>query len=89
MLLKYIIKICNKTKISIKCPRSGEEYVGKTDRCLITRLIKHSKRSDQPMFQHLIHCEKFLETMTLHQLRDSDTDVSAVSRRALIASAVL
>ena len=40
------------------------------------------------MFQHLQHCEKFLETMTLYQLPDIDTDVSTVSLQAHIASAV-
>ena len=32
---------------------------------VITRLNEHINRSDQAMFQHLQHCEKFLETMTL------------------------
>ena len=42
------------------------------------------------MFQHLQHCEKFLETMTLYQLLDIDsaTDVSTVNLQAHIASAV-
>ena len=40
---------------TIKCPGCGEDYVGKTDRCVITRLNEHRTRSDQPMFQHLQH----------------------------------
>ena len=40
------------------------------------------------MFQHLQHCEKFLETMTLYQLPDIDTDVITVNLKAHIASAV-
>ena len=40
------------------------------------------------MFQHLQHCEKFLETMTLDQLPDIDTDVSTVNLQAHIASSV-
>ena len=55
---------------TIKCPGYGEDYVGKTDRCVITRLNEHSNRSDQPKFQCFQHCEKFLETMTLYQLPD-------------------
>ena len=50
---------------AIKCPGCDEDYVGKTDRYVITRLNEHINRSDQPMFQHLQHCEKFLETMIL------------------------
>ena len=38
---------------TIKCPGCDEDYVGNTDRCVITRLAEHSDRSDQPMFQHL------------------------------------
>ena len=40
------------------------------------------------MFQHFQHCDKFLETMTLYQLPDTDTDVSTVNIQAHIASAV-
>ena len=73
---------------TIKCPRWGEDYIGKTDRCVITRLNEHSNRSDQPMFQHLQHCEKFLETMTLYQLPGIDNDVSTVNLQAHVASTV-
>ena len=73
---------------TIKCPGCGEDYIGKTDRCIITRLNEHSNRSDQAMFQHIQHCEKFLEAMTLYQLPDIDTDVSTVNLHAHIASAV-
>ena len=52
---------------SIKFPGCGEDYVGKTDRCALKRLYEHSNSSDQPMSQHLQHCENFLETMTLYQ----------------------
>ena len=62
--------------------------MGKTDRCVITRLIEHSNRSDQPKLQHLQHCEKILETMTLYQLPDIDTDVSTVNLQARITSTV-
>ena len=64
---------------TIKCPGCGEDYVRKTDRYVITRLNEHSSRLDQPMFQDLQHCQEFLETMTLYQLPDIDTDVSVLS----------
>ena len=61
----------------------------KTDRCVITRLNEHSNRSDQPIiFQHLQHCNKFLEIMTLYQLTDIDTDVSTINLQAHIAGTV-
>ena len=73
---------------TIKWPECDEDYVGKTDRCVIKRLNEHSNRSDQPMFQHLQHFETFLETITLYQLPDIDTDVSTVNLQAHIANAV-
>ena len=72
----------------IKCQGCGQDYVRKTNGCVITRLNEHSNRSDQPMFQHLQHCEKFLETMTLYQFPDIDTGASTVNLQAHIASAV-
>ena len=41
---------------TIKRPRCGEENVGKTERCAITRLNELSNCSHQPMFEHLQHC---------------------------------
>ena len=73
---------------TIKCPGCSENHVRKTDRCAITRLSEHSDRSDQPVFQHLQHREKLLETMTLYKLPDIDTDVSTVNGQVHIASAV-
>ena len=73
---------------TIKCSGCGEDYIGKTDRCVITRLNKHSNHSDQPMFQHLQYCEKLLETITLYQLPDIDIDVSTINLQTHIASAV-
>ena len=40
---------------SVKYPGCDEDYVGKTDRCVTTRLNEHSNRSDQPMFQRFQH----------------------------------
>ena len=56
-------------------------------RCVIARLIEHNHRSGQAMFQHLQYCG-FLETMTLYQLSDIDTDVNPVSLQAHIDRAV-
>ena len=32
---------------TIKCPGCGEDHIGKTDRCVITRLNEHNNCSDQ------------------------------------------
>ena len=34
----------------LKCPGCGEDYIRKSDRCVITRLIKHSNHSHQLIF---------------------------------------
>ena len=61
------IKTLQKSSIiyKIECPACKEHYVGKTDRCFVTRLDEHGCRSDQPMYQHLNNCSKFLEEVTL------------------------
>ena len=43
----------------IQCPGCQNDYVGKTDRNLVTRLSDHGRKKDQPMFQHFRSCEKF------------------------------
>ena len=73
---------------SIRCPGCGDEYVGKTDRCVITRMSEHATRADQPMFQHLVHCEKFLETLSLYKLPDINTGANIVHLLAHIFTAV-
>ena len=45
----------------ITCPGCGRNYVGKTDVCLETRLKQHGSKSDQPMYQHFMQCEHFIE----------------------------
>ena len=59
-------------------------HVRKTDTCVITRLNGLSNHSDQPMFQHLQQCERLLETMTLYQLPDIDTEVINVNTILLV-----
>ena len=52
----------------IVCPGCQETYVGKTDRCFIIRLNEHGRRDDQPMYRHLISCEKFHEFVSFFNL---------------------
>ena len=44
------------------------DYVGKTDSNLITRLSEHGKKEDQPMFQHFRSCEEFNYKLNLYSL---------------------
>ena len=39
---------------TIKCPGCGEDYIRKTDRCVITRLNEHSNRSNEKDDESLI-----------------------------------
>ena len=66
----------------------GNNYVGKTDRCAITRMSEHAARADQPMFQHLVCWERFLETLSLYKLPDIDTGATIVDLLAHISTAV-
>ena len=40
------------------------------------------------MFQHFVHCEKFLETLSLYKLPDSNTGANIVDLLAHISAAV-
>ena len=58
----------------LKCPGCQQTYIGKTERCLKTRLTEHGSQSNQPMYQHLARCTLFHETVD--QLRLFDNDVN-------------
>ena len=38
----------------------------------VTRLDEHGSRHDQPMFQHLVNCQQFLEELSILNLSISD-----------------
>ena len=42
--------------------------IGKTERCLISRMNEHGTRDTEPMFKHLSECEIFKETCNLYAL---------------------
>ena len=59
-------------------PGCHNDYVGKTDSNLITRLSEHGKKEDRPMFQHFRSCEEFnyklnLYSLNLHSFSDTRT----------------
>ena len=41
----------------IKCPGCKICYIGKTERCLITRITEHGTKETESMFKHLSECE--------------------------------
>ena len=43
----------------IRCPGCRNDYVGKKDKNLITRLSEHGKKEDESMFQHFRSSEEF------------------------------
>ena len=71
------------------CPGCGESYVGKTDRCLATRLREHGSRNDQPMFLHLINCHAFHDIVSLFGLpNDIDDSRMIIDLKEHIKNAV-
>ena len=58
----------------IKCPGCQETYIGKTERCLKTRLYEHGTQANQPMNQHLVRCTLFHDTVEQLNLFDSDVN---------------
>ena len=75
----------------ITCPGCGEKYIGKTERCLISRMNEHGKRENEPMFKNLSECEMFKETCNLYALPSvyNEQDQNEISLTSHILSAVL
>ena len=72
----------------LSCPGCGENYIGKTDRCIKTRLLEHGTRNDQPMFQHLSQCAHFRDYVTMISLSTSDA-LNSIDVKEHIKHAVL
>ena len=75
----------------IRCPGCGGKYIGKTERCLISRMNEHGTRDTEPMFKHLSECEMFKETCTLYALPSlyNESDPNEISLTSHILSAAL
>ena len=56
---KFLITLWNHVIYKIKCPYCNDYYIGKTERCLLTRIIQHGTKERQLMFKHLSGCEMF------------------------------
>ena len=88
---KDSILIHQKTKVIYKvtCPGCNEDYVGKTDRNLITRLNEHTSHEDQPMYQHLSKCEHFAHIIDLHRLPDIDASTAEINNKRHFVDAII
>ena len=75
----------------IRCPGCGGKYIGKTERCLISRMNEHGTRDTEPMFKHLSECVMFKETCNLYALPSlyNESDPNEISLTSHILSAVL
>ena len=75
----------------ITCPGCGGKYIGKTERCLISRMNEHGTRDTEPMFKHLSECEMFKETCNLYALPSlyNESNRNEMSLTSNILSAVL
>ena len=72
----------------ITCPGCDQKYIGKTDRCLGLRMDEHSRRIDQPMYNHLINCSKFNHFCNLFMLPDTNSSKTTVNVDSHILNAV-
>ena len=50
----------------IKCPGCNGCYIGKTERCLITRIKEHGTKETELMFEHVSECESFKDCYFRH-----------------------
>ena len=59
------VKITQKANLfyDIRCPALKKHYIGKNNRCFVTRLDEHGNRHDKQIFQHLVNCQQFLEEL--------------------------
>ena len=73
----------------IQCPGCHNDYVGKTDRNLITRLSEHGKKEDQPMFQHFWSCEEFNCKLNLYSLANIFSDTGTVDHIEHVYNSVI
>ena len=65
----------------IQCPGCGEKYVGKTDRCLSTRMNEHGSRIDQPMYRHLTSCVDFIDYTQMFDILQPEWSTSFDSHK--------
>ena len=55
-----------------KCPACNANYVGKTDRCLFTRIEEHSSLESSEIYNHITSCNEFNFVINLLELTPND-----------------
>ena len=63
----------------ITCPGCNEQYVGKTNCCISTRLEQHGNKPDQPMYQHFMKCDLFQDTYNMLNIGSNESWNSATN----------
>ncbi len=56
------------------CPGCQSLYIGKTERCLSTRLKEHSTCDSSKIYAHINSCENFLHIKSLMELSPDSND---------------
>ena len=73
----------------ITCPGCFQDYVGKTNRNLITRIDKHGTKVEQPMYQHLSNCSAINDHIMLFTLPGAASGTTIVSKELHLHNAVI
>ena len=72
----------------VQCPACKQHYIGKTDRCFVILFDEHGNPHDQPMFQHLVNWQQFLEKLSILNLPISDNSIPEVELNSHVMNAV-
>ena len=73
----------------VTCPGYNKDYIGKTDRNLVTRLNEHASQEYQPMYQHLSKCKQFAHIIDLHRLPDIDASTIKINNKQHFVNSVI
>ena len=57
------------------CPGCNASYIGKTDRCLYTRIKEHAKSDKSEIYNHVHECEQFEHVLSLLNLPSNLLDI--------------
>ena len=57
------------------CPGCNVSYIGKTDRCLYTRVKEHAKSDKTEIYNHVHECEQFEHVFSLLNLPSNLLDI--------------
>ena len=66
------------------CPGCKASYIGKTDRCLATRIKEHTYCKDSEIYKHINNCEHFLHFKTLINLPHTLHNLEMLTLQSLI-----